>query len=68
MPPKSREDRLFGAACLWLTLEGSMSPRESDIMKGALRDLNLDAGEVEAYLAIHRAAVAEALRRGRHGR
>lgn len=67
MAPRSREERLFGAACLWLTLEATISPLDSDIMVGTLGDLNLDATEVEAYLAKHRSRVAEALKRGRHG-
>ncbi|MEM1023916.1 MAG: hypothetical protein AAGD10_00340 [Myxococcota bacterium] len=67
MPPKSREERLFGAACLWVTLEKQGSPMASDIMQGTLEDLKLDASEVEAYLLGHREAVVAALKRGRHG-
>ncbi|MCK6546508.1 hypothetical protein L6R52_11710 [Myxococcota bacterium] len=68
MPPKSREQRLFGAACLKLTLERTHGDRAAtlEIYEATLRDLDLTDGAVEEYLSAHRSEVQAALdaRRG----
>ncbi|MGF1509023.1 MAG: hypothetical protein ACFB9M_05920 [Myxococcota bacterium] len=68
MAARSREERLFGAACVRVTLEsagGGLAGLYADMLK----DLELDASDVEAYLEAHREEVEVALaRRGkRHG-
>lgn len=68
MPPKSESERLFGAACLRVTLERSgLDPSHHEIYQGALSDLSLDDPRVMAFLAEHRASVETALdeRKGR---
>jgi hypothetical protein len=70
MPPKSREERLFGASCLKLKLAQTMGERSaaSEIYQDTLRDLGLTDEEVDVYLDAHRAEVETALSRGkRHG-
>jgi hypothetical protein len=64
MPPRTREERLFGAACLKVQLErlggkaGSMN-----IYRGALDDLQVTDEEVDAYLLEARPSVEAALAR-----
>ncbi len=59
MPPKSRAERLFGAACLKLALDRTSGPTE--IYRETLVDLGLTEEDVEAYLTEHREAVQVAL-------
>ena len=62
MAPKTREERLFGAACLKITLERSGSGTAGgEIYRDTLRDLGLTDVEVDAYLDEHRAVVQAAL-------
>ncbi|MBI4815484.1 MAG: hypothetical protein HY791_04470 [Deltaproteobacteria bacterium] len=66
---KTRPDRLFGAACLKLTLEGSgTEARASSIYQETLSELDLAEAEVDAYLDAHRAEVVKALAQGRRNR
>lgn len=64
---RTREEKLFGAACLKLTLVGH-SGVASDIYEGALVDLGLTDAEVEAYLQRHRAEVEAQLAARRRGK
>ncbi len=65
MAPKSRQERLFGAACLKKTLaENGSSETASSIYQGALTDLGLTDEEVDAYLREHEQKVEAALVRG----
>jgi hypothetical protein len=62
VPARTREERLFGAACLKVTLERSAGPaHRSEIYRGALEDLGLTDAEVDAFLAEERPAVERAL-------
>jgi hypothetical protein len=65
---KTREERLFGAACLRLTLErgSGHGAAGSEIYRETLMDLELTDADVDAYLESHRDAVVAALaaRRG----
>jgi hypothetical protein len=63
LAPKSRQERLFGAACLKQQLERSpgVNASASEIYRGTLRDLDLEESEVEAYLREHQAEVEAAL-------
>lgn len=63
MPPKSRDQRLFGAACLRVSLERAHGDRAAtlEIYEATLRDLDLTDGDVEEYLSVHRAEVQAAL-------
>lgn len=63
---RTREERLFGAACLKLSLEGRSEA--SEIYRGALRDLELTDAEVDAYLADHRREVEARLAAQRRNR
>ena len=67
--PKTREERLFSAAVLRRSFE-LQEARYQDgfqfVYEGVLRDLGLEAQEVEEYLAAHRAEVEQAI--GRRGR
>jgi hypothetical protein len=70
MPPKSREERLFGAACLKVKLEQTLGERAgaAEIYQDTLRDLGLTEEDVAVYLDAHRGTVVEALSKGRrHG-
>lgn len=70
MPPKSREERLFGASCLKVKLEQTLGERSaaSEIYRDTLRDLELSEEEVDAYIDAHRAEIVDALSKGRrHG-
>lgn len=62
MAPRTRDQRLFGAACLKLTLDRSgQAAAASDLYRGILQDLELTDEEVEAYLREHRPTVMAAL-------
>ena len=63
MPPKTREQRLFGAACLKLTLEKNVNAEAEDIeiYQQSLGDLDLTAEDVQTYLVDNRAIVQAAL-------
>lgn len=67
MPPKSREQRLFGAACLRLALEAKVADKAGglEIYEATLADLGVSDDEVEIYLATHREEVRSALAAGR---
>jgi len=60
---KTKDQRLFGAACLKLKLAGRGA---NEIYESTLADLDLTDAEVEAYLAEHRDMVEAALEA--HGR
>lgn len=62
MPPRSKKDRLFGAACLRLKTP-PLSTGEG-IYQSVLRDLKLTEAEVDRYLEKHRDAVEAALESG----
>jgi hypothetical protein len=57
--PRTKEQRLFGAACLKVKLESRGAA--SEIYESTLKDLELTDSEVEAYLAEHRDMVEAAL-------
>lgn len=63
MAAKTREQRLFGAACLKLTLERARGARAGggEIYEATLRDLDLTDQDVEEYLRTHRDEVVAAL-------
>jgi hypothetical protein len=67
--PKTREERLFSAAVLRRSFE-LQEARYQDgfqfVYDGVLRDLGLEAHEVEEYLAAHEDEVEQAI--GRRGR
>ncbi len=64
--PRTKAQRLFGAACLRIQLERNrVDPNGSEIYQGALDDLDLEDNEVEAYIRDHRAEVETALDSGR---
>jgi hypothetical protein len=65
LPEKSKEQRLFGAACLKVKLQGR-GGGTNEIYESALKDLGLTDDEVEAYLSQHRDMVEAALEA--HGR
>jgi hypothetical protein len=64
---RTRAQRLFGAACLKLTLEktSGVGAEELDIYAGALRDLELTEDEVDRFLDEHSEEVLEALKSSR---
>ncbi len=65
--PKTREERLFAAAVLRRSFElrGDEHREQFEfVYAGVLRDLELGAEEVEAYLAAHRREVEAAIGRG----
>jgi hypothetical protein len=65
MGARSREQRLFGAACVRVTLERA-GLESSELYRSTLLDLELEPNEVDVYLMEHRAAVEAALnQRGR---
>ncbi len=66
MPPKSLEQRLFGAACVrrQLELQGS-DAHEHPVYEGVLEDLSLEDEQVVEFLAENRERVDEALAKGR---
>jgi len=66
--PKSKEEKLFSAAVLRRSFELRGDEHREQfrfVYAGVLRDLALEAAEVEAYLAAHRAEVEAALGRPR---
>lgn len=65
MAPKTREEKLFGAACLKVTLEKSEGSATNEIYIGTLSDLGLEPDEVEVYLRAERPRVEAALEAGR---
>jgi|GEM_PF-3123139 len=60
MPPRTREQRLFGAACLKVQLERTGFSR-SEIYDGTLCDLELTDEEVVDFLSRERGRVEAAL-------
>lgn len=63
---RTREERLFGAACLCVKLEQSgTAPSASEIYRATLQDLDLTEAEVERFLAEQRPRVETALASGR---
>jgi hypothetical protein len=68
MPPRTKEERLFGAACLKAQLEkaGSSDLGVSTIYQGTLKDLSLSDEEVSFFLDSQREQVEEALAKGSH--
>ncbi len=65
---KTREEKLFSAAVLRRSFELQDDQYRSGfefVYQGVLRDLGLEEGEVEAYLAEHRAEVEAAIGRRR---
>ena len=68
MPPRTREERLFGAACLKLALEERGAKASTmEIYEGALADLGLTDAEVDQYLGGHGDEVRAALAARRRG-
>jgi hypothetical protein len=64
---KTKEERLFSAAVLKRTFELRGDEHRAQlefVYAGVLRDLALDADEVERYLAAHRPQVDAAIGRG----
>ncbi len=64
--PKTRQERLFSAAVLRLSVElqdGQYKDGFRFVYEGVLRDLGLEETDVEAYLADHRAEVLAAIGR-----
>ncbi len=67
--PKTRAEKLFSAAVLRLSFElqdGQYREGFRFVYEGVLRDLELGEGDVDEYLASHRAEVEEAI--GRRGK
>jgi hypothetical protein len=63
---KTEQERLFGAACLRVTLErAGLDPSSHEIYQGALSDLKLQDAQVVAFLSEGRAQVESALDRSR---
>ena len=64
---KTREEKLFSAAVLRLSFELRGEEHRQAfqfVYEGVLRDLALDARDVEEYLAAHREEVEAAIGRG----
>ncbi len=62
MAPKTEAERIFGAACLRVTLERSgHDPARSEIYKETLNELNLSDGQVMVFLDQHRREVESRL-------
>ncbi len=64
--PKTRQEKLFSAAVVRLSFElqdGQYKEGFRFVYEGVLRDLELEAGDVDAYLAAHRAEVLAAIGR-----
>lgn len=62
MPPRTKAQKLFGAACLKVGLErgkGDLSGA-NEIYQGALEDLGLREDEVDQFLEEHRDDVERA--------
>jgi hypothetical protein len=65
--PKTREEKLFSAAVLRRSFALNGEEHRAQfrfVYEGVLRDLGLEAAEVEAFLAAHAAEVEAALGRG----
>ena len=65
--PKSKEEKLFSAAVLKRSFELRGDEHREQfrfVYEGVLRDLALDAREVDEFLASHRAEVEAAIGRG----
>ena len=64
---KTKEEKLFSAAVLRRSFELRGEEHREQfrfVYEGVLRDLALEQGEVEEYLAAHRAEVEAAIGRG----
>ncbi|HUK65511.1 MAG TPA: hypothetical protein VLV17_01700 [Anaeromyxobacteraceae bacterium] len=64
---KTKEERLFSAAVLRRSFELRGDEHRAQfrfVYEGVLRDLALEAAEVESYLEAHREAVETAIGRG----
>ena len=64
--PKTREERLFSAAVLRRSFELQESRYQEGfkfVYEGVLRDLGLEARDVEEYLAAHREEVEKVIGR-----
>lgn len=62
MPPRTKAQKLFGAACLKFGLErgqGTLAGA-NEIYQGALSDLGLTEEEVDQFLSAHRDDVERA--------
>lgn len=58
VPARTRDEKLFGLACVRVTLEcRGLRPEDNEIYRGALEDLGCEDADVTAYLAEHRSAV-----------
>ena len=66
MPPRTKEERLFGAACLKAQLEksGASGSGASGIYEGTIKDLGISDEEVCRFLTLNRAQIEEALSSG----
>jgi hypothetical protein len=67
---KTKEEKLFSAAVLRRSFELRGDEHREEflfVFRGVLRDLALEEGEVEAYLAAHAAEVEAAIGRGPKG-
>src|SRR5437868_2078931 len=60
---KTRDERLFGAACLKVMLERTLRDRAgaSEIYRATLSDLDILDEDVDGYLAEHREMIQTAL-------
>lgn len=66
---KTQQEKLFGAACLKLTLEAAGGdPGKNELYQGALADLAVSDAEVQRYLEAHRTEIEAALAAHRRGR
>ena len=64
MPAKSHQEKLFGAACVYVTLERQgLSPALNEMYLATLTDLGVEPGAVEQFLAEQRDIVESALKR-----
>ena len=62
MPKKTHQERLFGAACVYVTLERSgLTADKNELYLSTLEDLEVSPDEVERYLSDERANVESAL-------
>ena len=64
MTAKSYQERLFGAACVYVTLERSgLTPEKNELYLATLSDLQIEPEAVEGFLVEQRARVEGALQR-----
>lgn len=62
MAPKPKDQRLFGAACVRVTLERTgRDPSALEIYRETLEDLEVTDEEVSEYLRDHRVSVERSL-------